>query len=246
MFRFCLPVRTPGLLTVAIVALLLAATDFVQGQTNRAPIRDSKRTFEKKIKSWQEIKYAHLIRQRRDYSCGAAALATLLKYFWNDPATETSVLRQLDHLLTPEEVRDRIKNGLSLTDLRRVAVRMGYQASIGKLSFSQLTEARVPLVVGITVDGYDHFVVYRGTDGRYVYLADPIRGNIRTLVSQFIRQWQENAVLAVAKPGADIPTTSALQVRSEETTIGRLNRQMIRRRLSDPPNAFPTPVPLRP
>ncbi len=86
--------------------------------------------------------------QKRDFSCGAAALATLAKYYWGDDVTEDHFLRGLDGLLTREEVVDRIKNGLALTDLKKAADKVGYNASIGRLTFQQLTEAKVPLLVG--------------------------------------------------------------------------------------------------
>ena len=75
---------------------------------------------------------------------------------------------------------------------------------MGKLQFAKLAEAKVPLIVGLTIEEYDHFVVYRGTDNRWVYLADPIRGNIRVSIPVFLDQWQQNAVLAVHKPGEKI------------------------------------------
>ena len=47
-------------------------------------------------------------------------------------------------MLTPDEIHDRVKNGLAISDLRTAAVRMGYQATIGFLSFEQLTASACP------------------------------------------------------------------------------------------------------
>ena len=107
----------------------------------------------------------------------------------------------------------------------------GYLASIGTLSFNELTESKVPVIVGIIVDDYDHFVVFRGTDLIYVYLADPIRGNIRTPVGEFLRQWQKNAILVVAKRNVDPKDSSALGVTAEEIYLGRTNRQEVSKQL---------------
>ncbi len=204
-----------------------------------APVRDADRVFRRHVFSWQELKRRNVVMQKRDFSCGAAALATLIQYYWEDEVTEDRILVELDGLLTPEEIADRIQNGLTLTDLRRVAVRVGYQASIGKLEFDKLSEAKVPLVVGIEFREYKHFVVYRGTDGRYVYLADPARGNVRMPVWSFLESWQENAVLAVAKPGEQIKEYSALSVTWEEALLGELNGQLIRKNFLGPaPSAW--------
>jgi predicted double-glycine peptidase len=166
--------------------------------------------------------------QQRDYSCGAAALATIARYYWGDNANEDIFLEALDHILTEREIADRIENGLAMSDLRRAAVYVGYQAVVGKLTFDKLAEAKVPLIVGISPGGHDHFVVYRGTDFRWVYVADPIRGNVRMTVPDFVKQWQENAVLAIHKPGQKVKETSPLSVRPEEMRRGELNDHLIR------------------
>ena len=83
---------------------------------------------------------------------------------------------------------------------------MGYQSTIGRLEFDKLKESKIPLIVGIVVDGFDHFVVFRGTDGRNVYLADPAHGNLRVPAAEFVKQWQKNMALVVVKPGVDAAT----------------------------------------
>ena len=192
------------------------------------PIRDPDHNVSKHVKNWKELKQRNIVMQERDYSCGAAALATVVYYYWGDDVDEEYFLDELTDLLTIEEMKDRIKNGLAMTDLRRVAVKTGYQAVVGKLTFSKLAEAKVPLIVGITVGDYDHFVVYRGTDNRWVYLADPIRGNVRLPIGDFLEQWQKNAVLAIHKPGEKVKERSPLSVREGEIAVGELNRQLIR------------------
>ena len=114
-----------------------------------------------------------MVKQNRDYSCGAASLCTLLQYYWGDNVKEQKVLDSLDAMLKPDERRERIKNGLSLTDLRRVSVKLGYLASIGTLTFDQLSQSKIPVLVPLTIGKFNHFAIFRGTDGFYVYLADP-------------------------------------------------------------------------
>lgn len=226
----------------AVVMLAIVAVAFPSMLCERAlaaPIRDRDHTFEKPVCSWKQLKEIHIVMQKRDYSCGAAALATILHYYWGDNVSEEQILIAIEKILTPEEMKDRIKNGLAISDIRRAAVEMGYLSSIGTLTFRQLTESKVPLIVGITPSGYKHFVVYRGVDCDYVYLADPIRGNIRVPIPEFVCQWQKNAILVVAKPDQEPPKTSALSVRRYETRLGELNNQLIR---TQPPKAFTQPV----
>jgi predicted double-glycine peptidase len=192
------------------------------------PVRDPDHTFQLRVRSYVAIREQNIVMQRRDYSCGAACLATVAKYYWGDDLSEHTVLRTLDELLTAEETADRIKNGLAMSDLRRAAVKLGYEATVGKTTFAKLTESRVPLIVGISPEKHDHFVVYRGSICDWVYVADPIRGNVRMPVRDFTKQWQENAVLVIHKPGRKVRKTSPLTVRLEEITRGELNDQLIR------------------
>ena len=203
-------------------------------EASGAPVRDGKRAFSRKVRNYRQLKRQNIVMQRRDYSCGAAALATVAYYYWGDQVDEEFFLSILDHILTVEEAEERVENGLAMTDLRRAAVEAGYNAIVGKVSFAKLTDSKVPLVIGITVNGYDHFVVYRGTDGIYVYLADPIRGNLRVISHEFIKQWQKNAILAIAKPGAKVKLYSRLSITGEELFLGKINDQVIRTAIERP------------
>jgi predicted double-glycine peptidase len=219
-------------LAVACVAAMPAGIRAEQKQKTalypRAPVRDPDFTTSTRVWSWAELRAKNIVMQQRDYSCGAAALATLLRYHLGDNVTEDGVLNGLDQFLTPAEVQDRIKNGLALADLRRVAVAAGYEAVVTKLTFDQLAEAKVPLLVGIEEGKYKHFVVYRGTNYRWVYLADPIRGQIRLTPCDFVKQWQKNLALAVGKPGKDVPKTHALSLTDCDLYWGETTDQLIR------------------
>jgi predicted double-glycine peptidase len=192
------------------------------------PVRDAEHTFQLWVRSYVAIREQNIVMQKRDYSCGAACLATVAKYYWGDDVSERMVLRTLDEILTAEETADRIKNGLAMSDLRRAAVKLGYEATVGKTTFQKLTESRVPLIVGVSPEKHDHFVVYRGSICDWVYVADPIRGNVRMPVREFTKQWQENAVLVIHKPGQKVRKISPLSVRLEEIMRGELNDQLIR------------------
>lgn len=237
--------RTSLRLTLALsLSTLASLTPGWTVRAERAPIRDADHVIRKRVCSYQELQRRNVVMQSRDYSCGAAALATLVKYYWGDPVTEETFLLAVDRVLTdPAERLERIENGLTLTDLRLAAVDEGYLATSARLSIAELRAAKVPLIVGIVVDGYDHFVVYRGADDYYVYLADSSRGNLRLPIWEFRCQWQKNAVLVVAKADVDPPTYSALSVRPSEQSLGALNRQNVRREVTK--QHTPPPLPLR-
>jgi predicted double-glycine peptidase len=196
--------------------------------THPLPVRDPEHTFRLRVRNYVAIKEQNIVMQRRDFSCGAACLATVAKYYWGDEVSEVKVLRTLDEILTEKEIADRIKKGLAMTDLRKAAVKLGYQATVGRTTFTKLTESRVPVIVGISPSKHDHFVVFRGSCGDWVYVADPIRGNIRMTTTDFTKQWQKNGLLVIHKPGQKVRTTSPLSLRLDEISLGELNDQLIR------------------
>jgi hypothetical protein len=200
-----------------------------------APIRDAEHRFQLKVPNYVAIRQRNIVMQQRDFSCGAACLATICRYYWGDKVTEDMVLEALDHLLTAEEANDRIKNGLAMSDLRRAAVKLGYQSVVGTTTFSKLGEMKVPAIVGIQPQGHKHFVVLRGVFGDYVYLADPIRGNIRMPNWEFAEQWQKNAILVIAKPGEKVKEFSPLSLTEADICRGELNDQLIRSQESRQP-----------
>jgi len=220
----------PGRLPCVVVVCLLAvawAMSAARADEGAPPVRDDARRVARRVASWRDLQRRNVVMQQRDYSCGAAALATLAKYYLGDNVDEAHFLRLLDQILTPAEVKDRIENGLALSDLRRAAVKSGYEAAVAKLSLEKLFEAKAPLLVGIEVDDFKHFVVYRGFDGYWVYLADPIRGNVRLPAADFRNQWQKNLALAIAKKGVKPPEHSALALTDSDLFLGRTNRQLI-------------------
>jgi predicted double-glycine peptidase len=219
----------------------LASSAPARAQSLRAPVRDDRHIASRYVCSWEELKRRNVVMQKRDYSCGAAALATLLRYQWDDrTVTEDSLLKLVDTLLTQEEIKDRIQNGLSLTDLERVALKAGYDAAKLKGSISDLAQSKVPVIVGITVNEYNHFVVVRGVVGPWVYLADPMRGNLRVGIGTFESQWQQNAILVVVKAGVtDPPAFTPLSVRYGEASRGELNEQALQRDALRPPHVLP-------
>jgi len=220
--------RLTAALLAGIVGCAVLASHAYGVVPKRAPVRNQAHQFQAFSRNYIEIRNQNIVMQRRDYSCGAACLATICRYYWGDNVTEDMVLVALDDILTPEEIKDRIEKGLAMSDLRRAAVKLGYSAIVGKISFYKLQDAKVPVIVGISPQGHDHFVVYRGFDGQWVYVADPIRGNIRIPAKQFIDEWQENAVLAIHKPGEKVKEISPLSLRWEDVVRGETSLQWIR------------------
>jgi uncharacterized protein len=173
------------------------------------------------LNSWKDLRDLHIVRQKFDYSCGSGALATLLRYYFEDPVSEEDLLLSILGRMTEEEVRDREKNGLSLLDLKRCAMERGYQAVGVKLNYASLPKLKGPVLIYLEREDYRHFAVLKGARGDRIYLADPSRGNIRMSVDRFSREWSGIA-LVLGKSGFGLPQKYPLALEDQEPVQNEL------------------------
>ncbi len=167
--------------------------------------------FSDNVKTWEEVLTRHVVMQKFDYSCGAAALATLLNYYFQDRDTERHILLDIEKHLKDFQFEKREEKGLSLLDLKQYVERRGYQAVGVKLGIPALLALRGPILVYLETEGYEHFAVLRGVRGDRVFLADPSRGNIRIPIYEFAEAWPGIA-LVMGKKGFGTPQQYALAV----------------------------------
>lgn len=149
--------------------------------------------------TWESASYAHVERQSLENSCGVAALATLLRFYWGVDTSEADLLKKLEAFIPKEEWSR--KSGLSVADLVGFARMLGYWSEAFRgLRTSQLARAG-PVLLYVEALGFGHFVVYRKTVGSWVYLADPAYGNVRVALPAFERLWKGRIVVALEVSG---------------------------------------------
>lgn len=148
--------------------------------------------------------YRHIVRQARETSCGAAALATVLSYYFQEPTGEDELL----HVMIPKGPVP--EGGLSVADLERAARAKGYQVDTYRLEFAVLRALQEPVILvlcpsAICPPGRHHFSVFTGMAGQAVHLADPARGHILLGPVAFAQRWT-GIVLVLAKARPTNPT----------------------------------------
>jgi predicted double-glycine peptidase len=168
------------------------------------------------VMSLRALRDAGVVRQRYDYSCGSASLATLLTYGLNDPVDEDSLLRAVLEPLSPDELAILHQKGLSLFDLQRLAQARGHKAQGFRIHQTQLALVSRPVIVYIKPRGYEHFAVYKAMRGDRVHLADPSLGNVRMPLYRFLDMWADESgrgvVFAVERTDGVWPERYALQL----------------------------------
>jgi predicted double-glycine peptidase len=180
------------------------------------------------IEPLSELKFKNIVKQSYDYSCGSAALVTLLNSFIGMDVSE----RQAMEGMLEYGERDKIiaRRAFSLLDMKRYVSSLGAQAAGFRGSIDDLAELDAPAIVLIDYQGFKHFVVFRGIRGDKVFLADPSSGYIVLGKPEFEKHWQGNTLFMVSTLGGS-PTTNKLALTDRE--LGVFDYDMIKEGVAD-------------
>lgn len=190
------------ILTMGMGGRAVAATVGFSGIIPGLPI------YRTRIVSMREQRFTGMVRQHTDFSCGAAALATILRYAYDRPVTEDSVLAGLFRVSNPDVVR---RVGFSLLDIKHYVETLGYRGRGYRVKLADLKHVRIPTIVLLDIRGYKHFVVLRRVlDDRY-YIADPSLGNRVMSQDAFAKAWN-GIIFAVIGPGFEGDTSLRIPV----------------------------------
>ena len=131
-------------------------------------------------------RFLTVVRQQYDFSCGSAALATLLRYHYDDPQTEQTVFLGMFRDGDRAQIR---RLGFSLLDMKRYLAARGIGADGYRVTLDQIEKARIPGIALIDFSGYKHFVVVKGSADGTILLGDPSLGLRRETRATFAKQW---------------------------------------------------------
>lgn len=178
----------------ALCGMLLAprcpasSIDLVVGQRATVPVT-----------SLKEIKFRKTTRQQFDFSCGSAALATLLTYHYNTPVGEKEVFEKM--FLTGDQAKIR-QQGFSMLDMKRYLATRGFVGDGFQQPLDKLLEAKLPAIVLISDRGYNHFVVIKGAEDGRILLGDPSSGTRSVTRERFMELWANKLLFVIHKfPG---------------------------------------------
>ncbi len=161
----------------------------------------------RKVQTYKALRQKGVVLQSLDYSCGAAALATLVTYFLQKPTKEEEIVATiLVSGQTPQEgIRKYFRRkGFTLLDLKRASEAKGFRSEGYKgMTLDDLVETlrdeQAPVLVPVKPLGYYHFVVVRGFQGDRILLADPAVGHTTMRVNVFLDAWVEGIGFVVTQ-----------------------------------------------
>lgn len=168
--------RLACMLTLSLATPIALAMDLMAGGSRyRVPVA-----------SLKDVRFQATVRQQFDFSCGSAALATLLTHHYGRAVTERVVFERM--YLAGDQAKIR-REGFSLLDMKRYLATLGLQADGFTLPLQKLLEARVPAIVLVSTRGYNHFVVIKGMQDGRVLLGDPAAGTHALPREDFEQMW---------------------------------------------------------
>jgi uncharacterized protein len=180
---------TPLLLTALLCAMMGAPC------VNAAelPIVGGAR-FNVPVHSLKELKFTSTTRQQYDFSCGSAALATLLTHHYAYPVSETVAFEAMWLQGDQQKIR---REGFSLLDMQRYLASIGFKADGFRQPIDKLAEAKVPAIVLISEKGYNHFVVIKGLEDGRILLGDPSSGTRAITREHFESIWPTRLLFVI-------------------------------------------------
>lgn len=125
------------------------------------------------VQSFSEIKFGEVVKQKYDFSCGSAALASLMSHHYNMPMTEEMVFEEMFRYGDKAKIEDK---GFSMLDMKSFLARRGLKSDGFRLDVDKLKDIAMPAIALVNYSGYNHFVVVKGIQNDKVLVGDPSLG----------------------------------------------------------------------
>ncbi|MDE1183637.1 C39 family peptidase [Paraburkholderia sp.] len=188
--------RFPALrLAVALASCSVCAQSHAQATIDTSTLTGV--PLHKTVRSMRDIRYSHIVNQQFDYSCGAAALATLLKYGYGIDIPETELIGRMMAFSSPDVV---VKNGFSMLDMKKFVETIGLRGRGFRVTTEALYHLQIPVMVLMNIEGYEHFVIVKHAQDGRIFIADPALGNRIVLEEDFTKTWNGLVFAVLGKP----------------------------------------------
>lgn len=192
---------TPRALVIGLLGTAAASLSIAVGVSRAQPMFNmGGGTFAAPVTSLRDMPFRQVVRQQYDYSCGSAALATLLRHHYGRNVTEASIFQAMFAVGDQDKIR---RVGFSLLDMKTHLAALGLKSDGYRQTLQDLALAKAPAIALIKVGDYRHFVVIKGVRDGKVMVGDPNQGLKLYSLAEFGRVW--NGVVFVIHPDGGQP-----------------------------------------
>ncbi len=172
------------LLYICMASFTAHAKDNAKDNTSQIYLNYQTATGSVPIKSWKNLRDNQIEKQDKDFSCGSAAVATILRFFYGKEIYEADILAEILE-------KTGVDDTASFADLEQAVKKFGFKAVGLTLNFEKLRQLKIPAIVYVYYRDNDHFSVLRGVnDEGVVWLGDPSWGNRKLSENQFNAMWE--------------------------------------------------------
>jgi uncharacterized protein len=168
------------------------------------------------VQPLSSTQFRGVVRQAYDYSCGSAALTTLLNGYMAQNKNEREVMEGM--LKYGEYDRIVKRRSFSLLDMKRYVNALGFDSGGFRGTYDDLVALNKPAIVPIHYAGFKHFVVFKAAKNGHVYVADPALGNISFTAKHFREVWDSD-IMFVITPQATQPTSDLLALKDADMRV---------------------------
>lgn len=156
------------------------------------------------VGSYRDGRYATVVGQTDWYTCGPAAVATILHYYYGMDVTEADVLARAASIMAARG--EDVTGGLSALSLVRAMEAYGVETVGYRLTVQAVAEyfgrGGLPVILHVTEPEH-HYVVAVGMVGDWMLIADPSWGRRVERWSDFARAKRFSGVTLVPIPPKD-------------------------------------------
>lgn len=211
-----------GAAAIAVLALIGCAAPACATEFNAGPTHVSV-----PVTTLTAMRFKNVMHQTRDLSCGAAALGTILRYYYGEDLTEEQIINEGFQVGDTKKIQ---RDGFSMLELKKIAEKRGYQAGGFRIpDANKLAALKVPVITLVSVRGYNHFVVIKGVSDGRVYIADPAFGNRSVTLESFAADWDHVILVAVSpklKPTEGLPLGSGTKAPAGNVVVPVIQYQL--------------------
>ncbi|MCH2169699.1 C39 family peptidase [Myxococcota bacterium] len=190
------------------------------------------------VRSMMELKYLETVRQRLDFSCGSAAVATLLTHHYDRPTKESEVFLSMWETGDQQKIP---KHGFSMLDMKRFLDSVGFSADGFQIPASRIGKVGVAGIVLLEGLHQPHFVVVTGEHNGEILVSDPARGVWSLRVETLEELW--NGIFFVVRKKASLARSNFNDFESwKHRRLAPVSAEALGRFAVPDPLSFPLPL----
>jgi len=158
--------------------------------------------------TWDDRRFRNMLRQELDMSCGAASIASLVRFYGGTPLTEADMLLLLAANVPQQDQAAVLVDGFSLLHIKHALQTMGLDLKAATTFNNQLVRFGSPALLQLKTQQGFHFVIWHGKHRGLHWLGDPSRGDMWLTDEELELEWTGIAAW-VFKGGQKLPQANA-------------------------------------